>query len=169
MALPGWTPEPRPDRSRRLIALAGTLVASAAIIAVVAWLWPARPTSLITKEPALANTVTTKPEPALIASTAPAPVAPSPAPAKSVTRVDLDATAPTWVSLVDDNGTRLLAQLLVPGAPRTFELAKGGTLRAGNAGGLVLRVNGRPSGPLGATGQVREFRIKDGQLLPSPQ
>ena len=70
---------------------------------------------------------------------------------------------------MDGGGNKLLAELLVPGAPRSFELTNGGTLRAGNAGGLVLRVDGNPVGPLGAMGQVREVRIKDGKVLPPPQ
>src|SRR5207253_6796637 len=78
---------------------------------------------------------------------------------KAVTRIDLDATGPTWVSLVDQEGDKLLYnQLLVPGAPRTFEVAKGAILRTGNAGGLVLRVNGKLSGPLGPVSQVRQDR-----------
>ena len=188
-ALPGWAPEPRSERPRRWVAWAGTLAASAVIVAAVAWLWPSRSAQLITKElitkePALASTVPAKREPATPApaAAAPAPPArtiaargiaqqgmPAQAGAQSVTRIDLDATAPTWVSLMDGGGNKLLAELLVPGAPRSFELTNGGTLRAGNAGGLVLRVDGRPVAPLGAMGQVREVRIKDGKVLGSPQ
>src|SRR6266853_1922388 len=90
----------------------GTLVASAAIVGAVAWLlWPARPEPFITKEPAFASTVPAKPEPAAPSPAAPvratpaaatrARATPAPATPESVTRIDLDATAPTWVSLVD--------------------------------------------------------------------
>jgi hypothetical protein len=103
-----------------------------------------------------------KPEPA-------APAAPVAVVKKTVTRIDLAATNPTWVSLVDADGNKLLSQLLMPGSPRTFEVKKGATLRAGNAGGLVLSVNGRPFGPLGNMGEVRQVQIKDGKVLGSPQ
>ncbi len=84
-------------------------------------------------------------------------------------RIDLEAIDPTWVTMVDQEGNRLLNQLLLPGPSRTFELTTSATLRTGNAGGLVLHVNGRPLGPLGSPGQVRQVQIKDGKVVPSLQ
>jgi hypothetical protein len=170
-ALPRWPAEPRPKRLRRWMIVASALAGSVAIVAASAWLWPAHPAAQTKKEPAivsaklpnseLAAPPLTLPEPTIAAASAPAVP-------KPVMRIDLDATAPTWVSLVDEDGNRVAAQLLVPGSPRTFELEKGVTLRTGNAGGLVLRVNGRPVGSLGTAGQVRQIQIKAGKVLASP-
>ncbi len=160
LTLPAWPVEPRPKRPRRWVARASALAVSASLVAIVAWLWPARPAAYTKKEPPAASMTLPKPEPA-------APAAP--VVRKPVMRIDLAATNPTWVSLVDEEGNKLLSQLLVPGSPRFFEVAKGATLRAGNAGGLVLHVNGRSFGPLGAIGQVRQIQIKDGKILASPE
>ncbi len=74
--------------------------------------------------------------------------------------VVLDATEPTWVSMKDLDGKDMFAQLLLPGAARTVKLQGGGVLRTGNAGGLVVRFNGAPIGPIGPSGKVREITFK---------
>jgi hypothetical protein len=143
-------------------------------VIAVAWLWPAHPAASSKKETVVESKVAPKFEPIETKTPSPAsalvtspPVIPAPAPAvpKTTVRLDLDATAATWVSLVDSEGNRLLAQLMVPGAPRTFELTKDATLVTGNAAGLVLRVNGRPAGSLGYPGQVRQIQIKGGKVV----
>jgi hypothetical protein len=171
LALPTWPAETPPKRSRRWVAAAVAFAGGIAIVAVVAWLWPSHPAAATTKEPVVASNALPNPEP--VAAPAPVPHAPLVSPAQAVPnplmRVDLNATDPSWVSLVDEEGNKLLTELLVPGVPRTFEVAKSATLRTGNAGGLVVSVNGRPFGPLGSTGQVREVQIKDGKVLASPK
>ena len=171
VALPAWSAEPRPKRSRGWAAMAGALALSAVIVAAAVWVWPAAQPAASTKkeqavtEPAVVSKALPNPESAALPAPGVLPAVP-----RSITRVDLDATDPTWVTLIDEQGNKvLLNQLLVPGAPRTFEIAKGAALRTGNAGGLVLRVNGRPSGPLGPSGQVRQIQIKGGRVLTSPQ
>lgn len=77
-------------------------------------------------------------------------------------QLDLDATSPSWISITDEDGNTLLAQLLVPGSPRTINLQKSAVLRAGNAGGLVVRLDGKPIGPIGPPGGVRDVAFKDG-------
>jgi cytoskeleton protein RodZ len=79
-------------------------------------------------------------------------------------RVDLKATEPTWVSFVDADGKKLLVGLLVAGDVRTFQLTKPATLRAGNAGGITVRLDGKPLGPIGFRGYVREIEFKDGNF-----
>ena len=149
----------------------GSLIGASAAIAILVvlaglWLWPSRtpPTAAQEKAPVIVAAPPAAPNPA----PNPAPsLAPSlspklpAAPSRSM-RVDLEATAPAWVSLIDEDGGRLMAQLLEPDAPRSFELTKGATLRTGNAGGLTVRVDGKPVGPLGPPGQVREIHFKDG-------
>jgi cytoskeleton protein RodZ len=75
--------------------------------------------------------------------------------------VVLDATEPTWVALRTQDGSDQFSQLLVPGSPRTIKL-QGGVLRTGNAGGLVVQVNGDPLGTIGPRGKIREIEFKDG-------
>jgi hypothetical protein len=154
VALPKWPEEPRPQRPRRWVATVGSLTAGAAILGAAAWLWPAHPAADAKKEPALVSQVVPTPEP---------PSPPPPAPMR-VMRIELDATDPTWVSLTDQEGKGLLNQLLVPGAPRTFEVTNEAKLVTGNAGALVLRIDGQPAGELGRLGQVRQIQIKDGKV-----
>jgi cytoskeletal protein RodZ len=82
--------------------------------------------------------------------------------AGSSMEIVLNATEPSWISMKDQDGQDLFAQLLVPGSARTFNLQGGGTLRTGNAGGLAVRLNGNPIGPLGPAGKIREVRFRNG-------
>jgi len=82
--------------------------------------------------------------------------------------IALDATEPTWVSIKDQEGKTIFAQLLTPGAGKTIRLEGGGTLRAGNAGGLAVRLNGNPIGPIGPSGGVRDVEFRDGKFTIGP-
>jgi hypothetical protein len=79
-------------------------------------------------------------------------------------RIYVEASEPTWVSLTEADGNRLMVRMLEPGDTRTFELAKTVTLRTGNAGGLIVRLNGKSIGPLGPHGKVQEIEFKDGSF-----
>jgi Domain of unknown function (DUF4115) len=136
------------------------VVAAAAVVALILWLWPAR--SVL--DPSVKSSVAASQskEPLPVPSAAPSP-SPTPAPTKSaVMRIDIEATEPAWVSMTDIAGNKLLNTLLVPGAPRTFEVATTTTLRTGNAAGLLVKVDGRAIGPIGPRGQVRDVYFKDG-------
>lgn len=76
-------------------------------------------------------------------------------------RVDLllEATKPTWVSVTTASGVKLIDRLLEPGAPVSVKLDGPARLRAGNAGALVATVDGRPIGPIGPPGGVRNVEI----------
>ena len=76
----------------------------------------------------------------------------------------LSATQPSWIAMKDREGKSLFAELLVPGSSRSVELEGSGVLRTGNAGGLVVRLNGAPVGPLGPTGKIREIEFKNGNF-----
>jgi hypothetical protein len=52
--------------------------------------------------------------------------------------------------------------LVEPGKGRTVEIDRPATLRTGNAGGLVVKLNGKPLGTLGPRGKVREVAFHDG-------
>ncbi|HUQ93940.1 MAG TPA: DUF4115 domain-containing protein [Bryobacteraceae bacterium] len=136
----------------------------ASIVLLSLWLWPVSsiPASA-TKSAAASPPIQYQPSPS-----PPPPAAPRAQP--SVMRIDIDATAPAWVSMMDTGGNKLLNQLQVPGAPRTINLITSGTLRTGNAAGLVVRLNGQPIGPIGAPGQVRDIQFKDGDFkITSPK
>jgi hypothetical protein len=67
-----------------------------------------------------------------------------------------------WLTLTDAAGRKLLNQLFEPGTRRTINLAGPATLRTGNAGGLAVALNGKPIGPIGPTGHVRDIVFEDG-------
>jgi hypothetical protein len=94
------------------------------------------------------------------------PVAPPVRPVNAGPFMDivLEATEPSWVSMNDHDGKVLFAQLLVPGSGRTVKLQGTGTLRTGNAGGLVVRLNGNQIGPIGPRGGVCDIAFKDGRF-----
>jgi hypothetical protein len=153
LALPAVAPPPPPPG--RFVRIWPIGVAAAAVILLIVGfrLWPAR-----SAQPFEQKVTAASPAP-------PSPVVPPPTPAVSrpaVMRVELKATEPSWVSLIDANGNKLLVGLLVPGEMRTFELAKAATLRTGNAGGLKVLLDGKPLGPIGTRGYVREIEFKDG-------
>lgn len=100
------------------------------------------------KEPAPANPV---------AATSTAPESKT-----GVMHVDIQAREAAWVSITDESGKRLLARTLEANESRSIELSSGATLRTGNAGGLVLRLNGKELGPLGPEGKIRDVSFKDG-------
>jgi cytoskeleton protein RodZ len=63
------------------------------------------------------------------------------------------ATEPTWVRVQMDDGS-VVQELLPAGATREWVSERRFVLTVGNAGGLVLELNGRPIPPLGARGAV---------------
>ncbi len=84
------------------------------------------------------------------------------------TRVELEASEPTWVSIRGGDGNTQVARLIEPGSTQTLDIREPAILRAGNAGGLTIRSNGRSLGPLGPHGAIREVEFKDGafKLVP---
>ena len=91
---------------------------------------------------------------------APGPAAPAPsaaaAPAGSKVELALTATEETWLSVSSD-GTPIFSGLLEANQTKTIEGKDFAKLRVGNAAGLEVRLNGKPLGPLGAHGQVRDL------------
>ena len=68
----------------------------------------------------------------------------------------LTATEETWLSVSSD-GTPVFSGLLEANQTKTIEGKELAELRVGNAAGLEVRLNGKPVGPLGAKGQVRDL------------
>jgi cytoskeletal protein RodZ len=97
--------------------------------------------------------------------------APAQPPVKSVPGADvvLEMTAVdrVWIS-VTSGGKRLLVTTLEPGDSRKIEATGSVRLVAGNAGGLEVRLNGKPIGTLGPRGQpsVAVFSPEGYQIAP---
>jgi hypothetical protein len=88
--------------------------------------------------------------------------------AAGATRIELVASEPSWVSVRGADGTTLLSGLIEPGKSQSVEVRQSAVLRAGNAGGLTIRANGKSLGPLGPHGAVRDVEFKNGdfKLIP---
>jgi cytoskeleton protein RodZ len=78
------------------------------------------------------------------------------APAVSRVELALTATEETWLSVSSD-GTPVFSGILEANQTKTIEGKEFAKLRVGNAAGLEVRLNGKPLGPLGAHGQVRDL------------
>jgi hypothetical protein len=96
----------------------------------------------------------------------PAPQGSNPA-VVGATRIELEATEPSWISIRSSDGTTL-ARLIEPGNSQSVDILEPAVLRAGNAGGLTIRTNGKSVGPLGPHGSIREVEFKNGgfRLIP---
>ncbi len=68
--------------------------------------------------------------------------------------LNLSATEKTWLSITSD-GKRLFSGFLEPSQTKTLTGVEAARMTVGNAGGLEVRLNGKPIGPIGKSGQVR--------------
>jgi cytoskeleton protein RodZ len=83
---------------------------------------------------------------------------PSPAATAATARgLSLRVTETSWLRVTID-GTVVLEGTLPAGAAKSFK-GKVADLRVGNAGGVRVAVNGKPLGPLGASGDVVERHL----------
>jgi Domain of unknown function (DUF4115) len=147
---------PGHDHRSWILAGAGGLLAAVILVAST-HLWPERSAEpLIPKT----NVTRTAPEPAREPIAAPTPE-PTPVPRPQPMRIEMDASEPTWVAMTDSAGNHLYSGLLSPGVPRTIEVDHDAKLRTGNAGGLLVKLNGQPLGAIGPHGKVREIEFKD--------
>jgi hypothetical protein len=137
------------------------------------------------------NTITTvrHPPDSLVASRSPAPQKTAPKPAVQETskaesesepsanirgkvRVDLVADETTWIEAVS-GGKPAFVGVLKPSQTKNLESFETIRITVGNAGGVQMRLNGKPVGRLGAHGQIRivEFTPEGFQIIrrKSPQ
>ena len=84
--------------------------------------------------------------------------------AAGATRIELVASEPSWVSVRASDGTTLMSGLIEPGKSQSVDIRESAVLRAGNAGGLTVRANGKSLGPLGPHGAVRDVEFKNGDF-----
>ena len=84
-------------------------------------------------------------------------------------QISLAADREAWVQVWAD-GKCVVAGVLPPNTVRTVAADQTVRIRTGNAGDLQLTVNGKPAGPLGPKGQIREMEVtRDGvHILPPP-
>jgi cytoskeleton protein RodZ len=68
--------------------------------------------------------------------------------------LNLSATEKTWISIVCD-GKPIFSGVLEPSQTKTLSGIEVAKMKVGNAGGLDVRWNGKPIGPIGPRGQVR--------------
>jgi cytoskeleton protein RodZ len=78
--------------------------------------------------------------------------------------VVMTASAPCWVTATAD-GKRVIYRLLPTGAQETLRATREITILAGDAAALSIDVNGRRSGVLGSSGEVRTIRLTPGELV----
>jgi cytoskeleton protein RodZ len=84
--------------------------------------------------------------------------------AQPALRLELAGTEKCWIS-IDRDGSLALRKLLEPGEVQTFDAEEKFWLVIGNAGGIRLKINGKPLRQLGLPGEVRRLLI-DKKSLP---
>jgi cytoskeleton protein RodZ len=67
----------------------------------------------------------------------------------------LSATEKTWLSITSD-GKQVFSGILQPSETKTLTGLEVAKMKVGNAGGIEVLWNGKPIGPIGPRGQVRE-------------
>jgi cytoskeletal protein RodZ len=84
-------------------------------------------------------------------------------------QVSLTAEADDWLK-VETDGKVVMSDVLHPSQVKTFAAVDALRIRIGDAGSLQMTVNGKPAGPLGPKGQVRNVEVtRDGvHILPPP-
>ena len=155
------TPRVNPTRSWKSYAIAAAVIIG--VVSAVVLIWSPKsgdPAESKVAAASVAPAPETRPESAPVV-----PAAPAPKPkvsSRAQMHVDIEAREPAWVAITDASGKRLLAKTLETNETYSLELTPGATLRTGNAGGLIVRFNGKEIGPLGPAGKVRDIVFKDG-------
>jgi cytoskeleton protein RodZ len=73
-------------------------------------------------------------------------------------RLEIVATEQCWIS-VDIDGQPASRRLMEPGEQRSFNAAERLFILLGNAGGVQLKLNGKPTKPLGDPGEVIKMNV----------
>lgn len=89
-----------------------------------------------------------------------APLEPPPA---GTMRIEFHVLDQCWVS-VNSDGTRVLVKLLEPGEEQFFDATDRFYIILGNAGGVRLKINGKPAKALGKSGEVVRVLINQQNL-----
>jgi cytoskeleton protein RodZ len=158
-------PEPREGKPARRYLLLGLIGAPAAALAVLyalvlapqGRLRPTRPGPTVEASKPAAEKGAALPElPPVVGAEPPA--------AAQGLRLELEYESDTWMSIEAD-GKVLVTDTRRAGTRDQFEAKTEFILQTGNAGGVRLRINGRPARPLGPKGTVRrDIRIRPDNL-----
>ena len=117
--------------------------------------------------PSLPGTIYGPPQPGAALSNPFGVVAsPSPAVSQKPVRVGLTLTAQSWVRIVVDGKTEL-EEVLPEGAQRSWAANREVTVRAGNAGGVMISFNESQAKRLGAPGEVEEVTFGKSTATPA--
>jgi cytoskeletal protein RodZ len=84
--------------------------------------------------------------------------------------LNVSATETTWLSITSE-GKNIFSGILEPSQTKTVRASDVAKMKVGNAGGLDVRWNGKPIGPIGPRGQIRVvlFTPENFQILkPAP-
>lgn len=172
-------PEPPKRKSMQPVAL-GIAAAVMVVLFVHAWLQNHDQTPLQTAEntPAAASqpAAPVPPEPArsdpppaataavpaqALAAQAPAAEVPAPAAATAgTTHLVLTAKGKSWVAANLD-GHNIFSGILKPNETKTLDGSGPLKLVIGNAGAVEISLNGKPIGPIGPEGQIRDVQVSD--------
>jgi hypothetical protein len=117
-----------------------------------------RPPAVVESAPKAAAPVTASETPRPVAAKASAPAV------VGATRIELEATEPSWIAIRGTDGSTQVSRLIEPGTVQSLDIREPAVLRAGNAGGLTIRSNGKTLGPLGPHGAVREVAFQEGEF-----
>lgn len=83
--------------------------------------------------------------------------------------LEIFAREPTWLSISPD-GKQVFSGVLKPNESKRIAAKESARLKVGNAGGLEVRLNGKPLGDIGPKGRVRVVFIKpDGIQIVGPR
>jgi cytoskeleton protein RodZ len=96
-------------------------------------------------------------------SAATSPASSMPATNSSGLRLEISATEKCWIS-VDRDKNPIFRKLMLPGEVQVFSAAEKFRIVLGNAGGVQMKVNGRPAKPLGKSGEVIKVFIDEKNL-----
>jgi cytoskeleton protein RodZ len=109
-----------------------------------------------------APTTGAAPEQSGEATTAPA--------AAGAVHVEITATEPVWLRVSSD-GKSIFSGTLAANESRVVDAGQKVELRLGNAGGVNVSLNGKPIGPIGPKGQVRNVQLTSGgfQIVAPPK
>lgn len=93
-----------------------------------------------------------------------APPAPNPDEPQAPIKVRMTLTSQSWLRITSDGRTEFEG-ILQPGDTRLWTADQALTIRAGNAGGVVVSYNDSQAEALGQPGMVREVTYSPGQML----
>jgi len=170
---PAASPPPEPGSARGTPAATGAAAASAPPPAAAATrAIPAAPAAVAAAVPApeSAAAPTATVPPSADAASGPPPGSPTGVPpaygaVDGAARIVLLATAESWIQVRDADHTVLFTGLLKAGESYRVPDRPGVSMRAGNAGGIEVVVDGKPVPSLGPPGAVRRNVALDPQAL----